>query len=113
HSSRRRWPTGPGVPERIIVTSSQPYPEQARRDLSAIAADWNVSLEEAAARLGPATAIYFQMDEGDLRRVLSHPRTMIGSDGIPGPYPHPRLWGSFPRVLGHYARELGLLTLED
>lgn len=102
-----------GEAERIIVTSSQPHPEQARRDLSAIAADWHVSLEEAAARLGPATAIYFQMDEGDLRRVLSHPRTMIGSDGIPGPYPHPRLWGSFPRVLGHYARELGLLTLED
>lgn len=102
-----------GEAERIIVTSSQPHPEQARRDLSAIAADWGVSLEDAAARLGPATAIYFQMDEADLRRVLSHPRTMIGSDGIPGPYPHPRLWGSFPRVLGHYARELGLLTLED
>lgn len=102
-----------GQAERIIVTSSQPHPEQERRDLSAIAADWGVSQEEAAARLGPATAIYFQMDEADLRRVLAHPRTMVGSDGIPGPYPHPRLWGSFPRVLGHYARELGLLTLED
>lgn len=102
-----------GEAERIIVTSSQPHPEQARRDLHEIAAEWGVSQEEAAARLGPATAIYFQMDEADLRRVLAHPRTMIGSDGIPGPYPHPRLWGSFPRVLGHYARELGLLTLED
>ncbi|MGT2439548.1 hypothetical protein ACU4GH_31395 [Bradyrhizobium betae] len=52
------------------------------------------------------------MDEADLRRVLAHPRTMIGSDGIPGPYPHPRLWAASARA-GPHARELGLLTLED
>jgi N-acyl-D-amino-acid deacylase len=38
---------------------------------------------------------------------------MIGSDGIPlGDKPHPRLWGTFPRVLGHYSRDLGLFPLE-
>jgi N-acyl-D-amino-acid deacylase len=38
---------------------------------------------------------------------------MIGSDGIPvGEKPHPRLWGTFPRVLGHYSREVGLFPLE-
>ncbi len=38
---------------------------------------------------------------------------MIGSDGIPvGEKPHPRLWGTFPRVLGHYCRDLGLFPLE-
>jgi len=38
---------------------------------------------------------------------------MIGSDGIPSnDMPHPRLWGTFPRVLGHYARDLGLISLE-
>ena len=38
---------------------------------------------------------------------------MIGSDGLPhDDHPHPRLWGTFPRVLGHYARELGLFPLE-
>jgi N-acyl-D-amino-acid deacylase len=38
---------------------------------------------------------------------------MIGSDGLPHDrHPHPRLWGAFARVLGHYARDVGLLTLE-
>ena len=38
---------------------------------------------------------------------------MIGSDGLPhDAFPHPRLWGTFPRVLGHYARDLGLFSLE-
>ena len=38
---------------------------------------------------------------------------MIGSDGLPhDDHPHPRLWGTFPRVLGHYSRELGLFPLE-
>jgi N-acyl-D-amino-acid deacylase len=54
------------------------------------------------------------MDEGDVQTVMRHATTMIGSDGIPlGGKPHPRLYGTFPRVLGHYARELGLLTMED
>ena len=52
------------------------------------------------------------MDEADLQRILAFPTSMIGSDGIPGTEkPHLRLWGTFPRVLGHYARDLGLLTL--
>jgi N-acyl-D-amino-acid deacylase len=38
---------------------------------------------------------------------------MIGSDGLPhDAHPHPRLWGTFPRVLGHYCREVGLFGLE-
>jgi len=54
------------------------------------------------------------MDEADVTRVLAHPKAMIGSDGIPtDPFPHPRLWGTFPRVLGHYARELGLMPMEQ
>ncbi len=99
--------------ERILVTSSGTHPEHALRDLADIASAWGVALDVAAARLAPATAIYFQMDETDVRRVLAYPRTMIGSDGIHGPFPHPRLWGSFPRILGYYVRELGLLTLEE
>ena len=62
----------------------------------------------------PAGAVYFSMDEDDVQRVLRHPGTMIGSDGLPhDEWPHPRLWGTFPRVLGRYCRDLGLLSLED
>lgn len=60
-------------------------------------------------------AVIFAMDEADVRRVLAHPTTMIGSDGIPSleGKPHPRLYGTFARVLGTYAREERLLSLED
>ena len=72
------------------------------------------SLYSAAKRLLPAAAIYFMMDEQDVQRIIAHPRSMIGSDGIPSnDMPHPRLWGTFPRVLGHYARDLKLISLEQ
>jgi N-acyl-D-amino-acid deacylase len=99
---------------RIIVTWSKSHPEASGRDLSAVAQDWGVSDREAARRLAPAGAIYFRMDEADVQRILAYPHTMVGSDGLPhDEHPHPRLWGTFPRVLGHYARDLGLLSLED
>lgn len=98
----------------ILITWSEPHPDQGGRMLAAIAADWQVSLHEAAGRLQPAGAVYFCMDEEDVRRFLRHPLTMIGSDGLPrDPRPHPRLWGTFPRVLGHYARDEGLFPLHE
>jgi N-acyl-D-amino-acid deacylase len=51
-----------------------------------------------------------------VRRIMAHPQTMIASDGRltrPGDgVPHPRNYGTFPRVLGHYVRDEGVLTLE-
>ncbi len=99
---------------RVRLTWSEPYPELAGRELAAIAADWNLPLAAAAERLLPAGAIYFQMDEADVRRILAFPLTMIGSDGLPhDAHPHPRLWGTFARVLGHYSRDLGLFPLAE
>jgi N-acyl-D-amino-acid deacylase len=99
---------------KVLVTWSRSAPEQAGRELSAIAADWGVSQKEAADRLQPAGAVYWTMDEADVQRVLRFAHTMIGSDGLPhDSHPHPRLWGAFPRVLGHYSRELGLFGLEE
>ncbi|MXX23741.1 MAG: amidohydrolase family protein, partial [Rhodospirillales bacterium] len=99
---------------RVIVTWSKSVPEAAGRDLSEIAAAWGCTETTAAERLQPAGAIYFIMDEEDVRRVLSYPHAMIGSDGLPhDQHPHPRLWGTFPRVLGHYARDVGLFPLEE
>jgi N-acyl-D-amino-acid deacylase len=99
---------------KVMVTWSTPHPEATGRMLDEIAADWSCSLEGAAKKLQPAGAVYFAMDEADVRRILSYPHTMIGSDGLPhDAHPHPRLWGSFPRVLGHYARDLGLFPMEE
>jgi N-acyl-D-amino-acid deacylase len=69
---------------------------------------------EAAQRLRPAGAIYHSISEEDMRRILQHPATMIGSDGLPNdPLPHPRLWGTFPRVLGRYSRDERLFPLAE
>ena len=98
---------------RVIVSWSKPLPQYAGRDLADVAREMGVSRDEAIARLLPAGGIYFRLDENDVQRILRHDRTMIGSDGLPhDASPHPRLWGTFPRVLGHYGRELGLFTLE-
>jgi N-acyl-D-amino-acid deacylase len=97
---------------RITITWSTPHPDVSGRDLIDIAAEWNLPLLDAARRLQPAGAVYYGMDENDVRRILAHPLTMVGSDGLPeDPFPHPRLWGAFPRVLGHFSRDVGLFAL--
>lgn len=98
---------------RVLISSSQSHPEMAGRELDDIAAEWGIDRNDAAIRLSPGGAIYFCQDEDDVRRILQYGPTMIGSDGLPGgEINHPRLWGSFPRVLGHYSRDLGLFDLE-
>jgi N-acyl-D-amino-acid deacylase len=70
---------------------------------------------------GVASMILFQLDERDLVRALSHPQVMIGSDGSAlAPHgemgagkPHPRSYGTFPRVLGRYARDERVLSLAE
>ncbi|SAL27442.1 N-acyl-D-amino-acid deacylase [Caballeronia peredens] len=98
----------------ITITWSTPHPEMAGKLIREVADEWKVSQQEAAKRLQPAGAVYHNMSEDDVRRILAHPATMVGSDGLPNdPLPHPRLWGAFPRVLGHYARDTALLPLEE
>ncbi len=98
---------------RVMVTWSRDYPEFIGRDISEIALEMGCTQKEAAAKLMPAGAIYFSTDEQDVRRILAYRKAMIGSDGLPhDPHPHPRLWGTFPRVLGHYCRDIGLFSLE-
>ena len=98
----------------VMVSWSAPYPEMTGRMLASIAAEWGVTQREACIRLKPGGACYFQMQEEDVERVIAHPLTMIGSDGLPHDrHPHPRLWGAFPRVLARYWRERRLFTLEQ
>lgn len=70
-----------------------------------------------AVRRGGASGIYHAMDEQDVEAIMRHPQTMIGSDGrlvaLGDGHPHPRWYGTFPRVLGRYTRERGILSLEE
>ncbi|HEY8545865.1 MAG TPA: D-aminoacylase, partial [Acidimicrobiales bacterium] len=93
------------------------------RALVDIAADEGIGLDEAVRRVlggDPALArqvvsITMAIDEADIEANLRHPRVMVGSDGIPDlrGRPHPRLFGTFPRVLARYVRERGVLPLEE
>jgi N-acyl-D-amino-acid deacylase len=67
---------------------------------------------------GGVSCIFHAIDEEDVERIMRHPMTMIASDGrLSEPsdtdQPHPRCYGTFPRVLGLYVREKKILTLED
>ncbi|WP_440053144.1 N-acyl-D-amino-acid deacylase family protein [Pseudoalteromonas sp. T1lg65] len=96
----------------IFITWSDSYPEMAKRSLAEIAQLWQLSLYDAAKKLQPAGAVYHCMDEQDVKEIVSSPLSMIGSDGLPcDPHPHPRLWGTFPRVIGHYCMTLNALSL--
>ncbi|MEZ4297770.1 MAG: D-aminoacylase [Polyangiaceae bacterium] len=79
------------------------------RDLFETAIDLLIEEETAVA------AIAHVMSEDDVRAVMSHPRTMIGTDGFPlkDGKAHPRTFGTYPRVLEHYVAKLGLLPLEE
>jgi N-acyl-D-aspartate/D-glutamate deacylase len=84
-----------------------------------IAADLDLPVREAVRKVlddeeNTPSVIMFVMDEADVRRVLADDHAMAGSDGLPTDgKPHPRLYGTMPRILGTYVREEGLLSLED
>lgn len=64
---------------------------------------------------GGATCIFHAIGEEDVKRIMQHPQVMVASDGrlaeIGVGHPHPRAYGTFPRVLGHYVRDEGILDL--
>ena len=100
--------------DKVLVTWSDNYPDISGEDLNDLSVKFGLSIDKTIDKLYPAGAIYFQMDDEDLNRILMFPGSMIGSDGIPGDrHPHPRLWGTFPRVLGKYSREMKLFPLEE
>ncbi|MCP2258465.1 N-acyl-D-amino-acid deacylase [Streptoalloteichus tenebrarius] len=89
-----------------------------------------LSVAEAARRAGrPPAELYFDVlvaerlgtsclmhvgHEDNVRAIMRHPAHTVGSDGLlVGERPHPRAWGTFPRYLGRYVRELGVLSLEE
>ncbi len=112
--------------ENVMVASCARRTDAEGKRLSELGAARGMDPLDAALELivdeaGKAYMILFQLDERDLRRALAHPHVMIGSDGSSlAPYgalgagkPHPRSYGTFPRVLGEYAREQRVLGLPE
>jgi N-acyl-D-aspartate/D-glutamate deacylase len=67
--------------------------------------------------IGNVSAVYHAIGPQDVDRIMQHPAVAIGSDGPVGVFgegaPHPRQYGTFARVLGHYVRERGVISLEN
>jgi N-acyl-D-aspartate/D-glutamate deacylase len=123
HALTDAWATG-GIgrlePNDVRFASTPHHPEYAGLTLQALCERFRLSGDAAARRVleeegRGAVVVIRSMAEADVRLVMRHPTTMIGSDGVPatGGRPHPRLYGTFPRVLGRYARDLGLIPLAE
>jgi N-acyl-D-amino-acid deacylase len=106
-------------PDDVVVASTERHPEWEGRRIADFAREWETDGQTAAERIlatePMTTVVIHSMSEDDVQQVMRHPSTMIGSDGIPTleGRPHPRLYGSFARVLGRYARELALFPLAE
>ena len=106
--------------EAIQIASCPGSPAYDGRRLTEIAASEGIGLAELVTKVlslpgaERTVAITFVMAEEDVETNLRHPRVMVGSDGLPNPEgrPHPRLYGTFPRVLGEYGRKRGLFSVE-
>jgi N-acyl-D-amino-acid deacylase len=106
--------------EGILVSyvASDRNKEVEGRTITDIARSWKVSPFDAVVRLlleedFAAGMITFIIGEEDIRTILRAPWRAMGTDGLLGGKPHPRVYGSCPRILGHYSRDLGVLTLEE
>lgn len=105
--------------EDVVIASTDSHPQWEGRSLAQLGREMGCSPEQAAERVLAAdtgvTCVLHAMNEEDVRTVMRHPSTMIGSDGIPTleGKPHPRLYGTFARVLGRYARDEKLFPMEE
>ncbi|WP_322061596.1 D-aminoacylase [Paraburkholderia sp. J63] len=95
------------------ITWSEGCPECAGMKFDDAVRHLGVARDAAIEQLQPAGAVYFMMRDDDVQRILAYEKTMVGSDGLPHDlHPHPRLWGSFPRVFSRYVRDIPLLSME-
>ena len=110
---------GDGTDE-IVLASAPSRPDWEGRSLTDLGSEFGCTAMEAGERaleaLGQtAVVVIHSMCDDDIRTVLRHPTTMVGSDGVPtlGGKPHPRLYGTFAKVLGHYSRDEAVLPLPE
>lgn len=116
---------GGGDPGNVFISRNSWDPEMAGKNLAELTIEAGMEPTPANAaevvfeilKGGGATAVYHAIGPDDVDRIMRHPATAIGSDGPVGIFgegaPHPRQYGAFARVLGHYVRERGIITLEE
>lgn len=103
----------------VVIASSPAAPWCEGRSVEELAADASLRPVDMVAELlgqtnGDVIAVLHLMAEEDVRNIVGFDAAMIGSDGLPLPgKPHPRLAGTFSRVLGHYTRDERLLSLPE
>lgn len=105
----------------VLIASCPDYREWEGKTVPEIAQEHEWGVNEAVRNIltsergREVICIHFIIDEADIEANLRHPRMMIGSDGIPDlrGRPHPRLFGTMPRVLGEYVRSRGVIGLEE
>lgn len=105
----------------VMISSCKKFPQYGGKRIPEIAAEQGKSHYDTAMDLirdsnVSCNACYFSMCEEDVETVMKHPRAMIGTDsGVARnlTFYHPRLRGTFPRVLGRFVRERGVTTLEE
>jgi len=111
-----------GGPDKLMFTSLKaPDPEVDGKTVADLMSDWGMDEVEVALEIerrnevSQIGAVGFSMSEDNLRRILAHPLVMVGTDAhleVFGQFAtHPRNYGSYPRVLGRYVREEGIMSL--
>lgn len=102
HSEKNQWAVGKNIEEIAAIRGVDPAD-----------ACFDLVLEEK----GQVTEVVFSMCEEDIEYIMKRPYVMVGSDGNAASMdfvgrPHPRWFGTFPRVIAHYGRDRGLFPLE-
>ncbi|UCE21483.1 MAG: amidohydrolase family protein, partial [Candidatus Aminicenantes bacterium] len=124
---QRRLTSTKGInkPETIYIANSEKFPEYVGKNLQEIllsqgkepTIDNTADLIIEIQKNGGASGVFFQMNEKDVEDLMRLPYTMHGSDGgiqVKGRgVPHPRNYGTFPRVISHYVRKRGVISLEE
>jgi N-acyl-D-amino-acid deacylase len=126
--NRAEWENRGGMRDwtDLLITDCIPRPDVQGMNIAEIAADEGKDALETAFDLiviseGQVECVCFGQLEDNVRILMRHPLVVVGSDGDAlAPYgvlsqskPHPRYYGTFPRVLGHYVREEKVLSLEE
>ena len=112
-------PMGKSAPNEVLLCSVPNENSLEGKTLEDIQGMYDLPIEETVKKLlsevsDKILVAAFGMNEKDVRNILQNKLTMIGTDGIDvGSKPHPRAWGTYPRILEEYVNNLSIISLEN